>query len=137
MAFTLPQFNCLFNSWRLDPTGTFWSRIQTNHPCQWYVNPRILAIDFAVSSSEEVILHFLRVPIGTDIDEGDLVEVEPGSERFYELLETERVHLNFPNEYAVGYANNVDAVNTPFVISTEDGIQLQTETVLPLFTELY
>ena len=137
MTFTLPIFNCIFNSWRLDPTGSSWFRVITGGACQWYVNSRMLAIDFSVSGLEEIILHFLRTPKGTDIAEGDLVEVEPGSGWFYALVETERVHLNFPNEYLVGFANIVDDVDTPFVISTEDGIQLQTETLTPLYTELY
>jgi hypothetical protein len=127
----------LFDCYRLDPTGTTWSKVIAAGACQWYVNSRIVVITYAPFASEEVILHFLRVPLGTDIQEGDIVNVQPGDDFWYQLVETERVHLNFPNEYGVGFATNVDAVSLPFgVIYTEDGIQIQTELpLLPLFTE--
>jgi len=137
MPFTLPHFNCGFSSWRLDPTGNFWSKILTGAPCQWYVNSRISAIAWPDAADEEIILHHLRVPIGTDIEEGDIVEVEPGEVWFYQLIETERVHKNFPNEYLVGFANNLDAENTPFFVDTEYGVFLLTETGTPISTELY
>jgi len=137
MPFTLPQFNCLFDAWRFDGFTLTWSKISFSDVCQWYVNPRIQAIAWPQFNSEEIIFHYLRVPMGTDIREGDIVEVESGELWFYQVIETERVHKNFPNEYLVGFCNNLDAENTPFVLATEDEIQLQTEGGSLIFTELY
>jgi hypothetical protein len=137
MAFTLPQFNCLFHSWRLDGATLVWSRIITNGPCQWYVYSRTQDWADPLGGGEEIMLHHLRVPKGTDIDEGDLVEVEPGSFWFYQLVETDRVHLNFPNEYFVGFANNLDEENTPFFVDDENGVELLTETGFRIYTEVY
>jgi hypothetical protein len=137
MPFTLPHFNCTFSSWRLDGATSVWARVVIGGACQWYTNPRIVMLAIPLGGSEEIILHFLRVPIGTDIAEGDLVEVEVGEQWFYQLVETERVHKNFPNEYAVGYATNMDAENTPFFIDTELGVALDTETGDKISTELY
>jgi hypothetical protein len=138
MPFTLPQFNCTFDSYRLDTVTLLWHRVLTGTPCQWYVNPRFQVMtEPPDGGSEEFILHFLRVPMGTDIAESDIVNVEPGEDFWYQLIETERVHKNFPNEYWVGFASNIDQVSLPFgVIYDEDGIQLQTETLVPITTEI-
>jgi len=137
MPFTLPQFNCLFNAWRFDPVTFLWSKVSDHDVCQWYVNPRQQDFFALPLGDEEIMLHHLRVPKGTDIREGDLVEVEPGSEWFYSLVETERMHLNFPNEYFVGFANIVDAESTPFLIATENGFLLETEGGSHMYTEIY
>lgn len=134
---TLPVFNCLFNSWRFDPVTFVWSRNLTEAPCQWYVNPKVLAISFPDVGDEEIILHFLRCPKGTDILEGDIVEVQSGEFIFYELIENERVHLNFPNEYAVGFANVLDFESTPFPLMDEDGLFILTESGDVILTEAY
>lgn len=135
--FTLPNFNCTCNSYRLDPTGTVWSKILINQACQWYVNSRVTSTTLVAITTEEMILHFLRVPKGTDIAEGDLVQVNPGEDFNYQMVETERVHLNFPNEYAVAFCNNMDKEFLPYgPIETELQEDILTEGGSEILTEL-
>jgi len=139
MPFTLPQFNCLFNGWRLNPATGVWDRVVSSEACQHYVNSREQPWAYIIGATEEIMLHHLRTPMGTDIAEGDIVEVEPGEEWFYQLIETERVHKNFPNEYLVGYSNILDWEDTPFFIATELVEKIQTENGPPysIYTEYY
>lgn len=137
MPFTLPQFNCLYTSWRLDLATGHWNKVNIASMCQWYVNPRVVFILEITGALENNPVHFLRVPKGTDLEEGDIIEVAPGDHFNYEIIETERVHLNFPNEYWLGFAVNVDEDDLPFgPLETEtDLIHITTETLVDIVTE--
>jgi len=130
MSFTLPIFNCLFNSWRSPDIGVTWTRINTGAQCQLYVNSRVTSSTGQTIDGEETIIHFLRVPKGTDLAEGDVVECEPDEGFCYFVIETERVHKNFVNEYLVGFVNNLDLEFTPLFVMTEGAFEPE-----PLFAE--
>lgn len=97
LIYTLPVFNLVFDLWRLpnappappdsSPDGQFYFTPKG----QYDVTPGTPAA-FAPPI-------YLRVPLGTDIQPGDVVEVPQLSGWLYDVRFTDRVHLGFPNEY--------------------------------------
>jgi len=103
--FTLPTFNQSCDIWH-DGTPT------TDPPdlspaCQLYLNTRgLLDID----PSDDTLWQppvWLRVPPGTDVRALDTVECPPTSGGVYHVRWIERVHLGFPNEYAVALLDQI------------------------------
>ena len=138
MPFTLPQFNCTFTLYRFGGPFPSWEKLGDLLPCQWYVNPRFVVYSTpAFGGEEEILLGYLRVPKTQTLEEGDIVRVDPGADFAYEILEVERVHLNFPNEYRVGYTNNLDVFTLPFGPLLDEGSDeaILTETANPITTE--
>jgi len=97
MAFTLPQFNCVCNTYRQTGAGpiTYVPHLVAQ-ACQLYLNPRLFMSE---GLAAEDVGQMVRFPKGTDVIIGDWIELEPDEGWWYEVFAVERMHKNFPNEY--------------------------------------
>jgi len=134
MAFTLPQFNCVANTYR--QTGTLpitYVPHLVGQACQLYVNSRITAFTGAASDG---FMQIIRFPMGTDVIRGDFIELEPDEGWWYEVFEIERMHKNFPNEYLAAACLGLSAGGgIGGALITEDDDVITTEASDRLMTE--
>jgi len=107
MAFTLPQFNVLCNTWHFDPVTETYVANLIGQAVQMYVNSREVSDTTFIGFGEAII--FFRFPMGTDVQGSDLIECDPGSGWFYSVDEVEPVHKGFPNEYLVAFSHQLSA----------------------------
>jgi len=125
--YTPPVFNIMANVWRssssvLDPPDVVTS-------AQLYVNSRMVIPLTPGDDAVYVPLIQLRVPMGTDLQEGDQVEAAAGDAWFYRVRWTERVHRGFPNEYFVGvmeHPGGVPPTADSILLETGDHVLLET-----------
>jgi len=134
MAFTLPQFNCVANTYR--PTGagpiTYLPNLVAQ-ACQLYINSR-QTISEAIAIND--MGSFIRFPMGTDVTVGDLIELEPDEGWWYECFAIDRIHKNFPNEYLVCACFQLShGGGVGGALTTEDDDHITTEASDTLVTE--
>jgi len=110
MAFTLPKFVNTYNLWR-PPAAPPDAPDFTAQECQFYFTPKGNYAFVAEDTTATFPPIYLRVPKGTDLQAGDIVEVNDGQAFFYTVRWVERVHLDFPNEYLVGLLEQ--GISTP------------------------
>lgn len=138
MAFpyVLPTFNIFANVWRgtdplTDPPDfVFAAQLYFNSRGLFDITPTVLA--------EWVPPLYLRVPLGSDLQVGDIVEAAVGDGWYYAVRWVDRVHRGFPNEYFVGVLEQTTVSPPPPVPSallTEDGDELDTEAGDTIITE--
>jgi len=95
--FTLPIFNLTANIWRppaVPPTDPSYQ-----YDAQLYFPSRGI---FDVTPNDLTLWVppiYLRVPMGSDVQVGDAVEVSAGDGWFYLVRFVERTHRGFQNEY--------------------------------------
>jgi hypothetical protein len=114
--YTLPVFNVPCDVWSVtqDPL-TDVPRIAAL-PCQLYVNPRAVNTFVPELVFDQIFAVVVRFPKGSDVREYDYLRIPVGSIYYYEVLEVERMHLGFTNEYFIAYANQLETDN-PFPLS--------------------
>ena len=139
MPFTLPDFNCVLDSWRETAAPFVFVRVLVGQPSQLYVNSRVTWFLYpSATADDNTPFSYVRVPKGVDVREGDVLELESGTNHWYFVWETERVHLNFPNEYYVAYCVQIDPEDAPAgPLLTELNEHILTETGLDIVTENY
>jgi hypothetical protein len=95
--FTLPSFNTSAAIWRTPNAPP--ALPSFTYPAQLYFTSRG---QFGLTPTDNTVYAppvYLRVPKGSDVEVGDVVECPPFSGWFYVVRFIERTHLNFPNEY--------------------------------------
>jgi len=133
MPIRLPVFNLVCDIWR-PPAGPGDTPTIANQPCQLYIYSRnSTPIDPADNDKYQPTIQ-LRVPIGTDLQVGDIVEAASGDGWIYEVRFTDRMHRGFANEYFMGILEQQSSAPPPSgshilaedsdIISAEDGDEL-------------
>lgn len=113
MAYTLPNFNLVIDQFR--PPAAFPGVPTSSYAGQFYVNSRVPEWAIYLTDYLWRSLSILRVPAGTDVVIGDVVEIGSGSGRFYVVCGVEPTHLGFANEYLSAYVQPVVAALLPQV----------------------
>jgi len=135
LPFQLPVFNLTANIWR--STSSLLDPPDVVTDAQLYVNSRLVIPLTPGDNAVFVPSVELRVPMGTDLQEEDQVEVAAGDAWFYRVRWTERVHRGFANEYFIGIMEHPGGSTPPVVdgIVTESGDQMDSESGDPLVIE--
>lgn len=95
--FFLPQFNLTGNLWR--PPNAPPAAPDQVLDCQLYVASKGI-LDITPGDHDLWVPPvYVRFPMGSDVQENDILEVANGDGWFYEVRWTERVHRGFGNEY--------------------------------------
>jgi hypothetical protein len=134
MPFTLPQFNLLCNVWSAGTGPPAIPRV-ANLPCQLYTNSRVaLVFESDVFGSTEIGT-FLRCPWGSDVEEGDYIELPtlPAPMNWWYADDPLPVHAGFVNQYYVAHLVNTDGLVPPpphfFVLMEGSGYVLMEDGV--------
>jgi len=123
MAFTVPHFNVTANLWYGHRVPDDGAPDASDQPCQFYVPPRGL---FDVTPGELELWVppiYFRMPIDqhTSWVQTTIVEVLPGSGRYFRARWKEVMHMGFPNEYLMIVIEQCMSDGVPFIRDVEGG----------------
>lgn len=97
MIFTLPIWNLTAWVWRTPATPPASPTFEYDAQLYFFSRgiPDVKPLDLDLYQPPV----YLRVPIDSDLQRGDIVECEPSSGWFYKVRFVERTHLGFDNQY--------------------------------------